>query len=374
MSHRILHCLRAPVGGLFRHVRDLTAAQKQRGHKLGVVCDALANDPLSAPRLEAMADDLALGLTRLPMNRGPSFGDLRVASQLTELAARKNIDILHGHGAKGGAYARLAARSLRRAGHTVTCIYTPHGGSLHYAPSTLKGRIYMSLERYLARHTDAIAFESAYSQRVYADQIGLPSCHSAVIPNGVLPEEFNPVSTNPDASDFVFIGELRRLKGVDILLQALGCLNKARPRPLSATIVGAGPDEHEFKSLSKTLNLAAAVTFTGALPAAQAFKLGRALVMPSRAESFPYIILEAAAAGLPLIASNVGGIPEIIAKSDTQLLPPGDVGALTRALAAFLADPAAASARARRLQHHVGATFTVAKMADGIDELYRAAM
>ncbi len=374
MSTRILHCLRAPVGGLFRHVRDLSKAQKERGAELGVVCDELANDPLSAPRLAAMADHLSLGLTRLPMSRGPSLRDHQVATQLVKLAVEKNIDILHGHGAKGGAYARLAARSLRRAGTDVTCIYTPHGGSLHFSPTTLKGRIYMGLERYLARHTDGIAFESAYSRCVYGAQIGLPSCPTAIIPNGLLPEEFDCVSPNADANDFLFIGELRHLKGVDVLLRALAILNHDGARPASATIVGAGPDEQEFRSLCDSLNLNTAVTFAGARPAAQAFTLGRALVMPSRAESFPYIILEAAAAGLPLLASNVGGIPEIVDGTDTALLPPGNVQQLSGAMAAFLANPGAASARAQRLKHHVGATFTVAQMADGIDQLYRAAM
>ena len=60
------------------------------------------------------------------------------------------------------------------------------------------------------------------------------------------------------------------------------------------------------------------------MPAREAFRLGRTLVVPSRAESLPYIVLEAAAAGLPLLASDVGGIPEIVAGTDTDLLPPGD--------------------------------------------------
>ena len=75
------------------------------------------------------------------------------------------------------------------------------------------------------------------------------------------------------------------------------------------------------------------------MPARTAFPLGRSLVVPSRAESMPYIVLEAAAAGMPLIATNVGGIPEIVNGTDTPLMPPGDVEVLERAMQGFLADP-----------------------------------
>src|SRR5258708_19374619 len=68
-SYRILHCLRAPVGGLFRHVRDLSAEQARRGHAVGVVCDAVASDPLTAARLRALEPQLALGLFRTRMRR-----------------------------------------------------------------------------------------------------------------------------------------------------------------------------------------------------------------------------------------------------------------------------------------------------------------
>ena len=92
------------------------------------------------------------------------------------------------------------------------------------------------------------------------------------------------------------------------------------------------------------------------MPAREAFRLGRALVVPSRAESFPYIVLEAAAAGLPMLATDVGGIPEIVAGTDTALLPPEDDVALAEAMLRVLDDPAAAQARAaaRRLQQAVG--------------------
>ena len=109
-------------------------------------------------------------------------------------------------------------------------------------------------------------------------------------------------------------------KGVDVLLRALA--EVARARPVHAVIVGSGPDREVFVKLAEELGLERIVTFTGAMPAALAFRRGRAIVVPSRAESLPYIVLEAAAAAMPLIATEAGGIPEIVEGSDTKLLPP----------------------------------------------------
>ena len=127
-----------------------------------------------------------------------------------------------------------------------------------------------------------------------------------------------------------------------------------------------------FRTLAAELGLAAHVLFPGAMPAAQALPLGRVLVMPSRAESFPYVVLEAGAAGMPMIATDVGGIPEIVAGSDTGLVPPGDVTALARAMAAHLGSPETARAKARRLRALIARRFTVAGMATSIMAFYEA--
>ena len=81
-------------------------------------------------------------------------------------------------------------------------------------------------------------------------------------------------------------------------------------------------------------------------------------------------MLEAAAAGLPILATNVGGIPEIVSGTDTALLPPEDADALAQAMLDMLDRPAAAQANALRLRHTVGRRFTVAAMADAVLELY----
>lgn len=335
---------------------------------MGVVCDAASGDALTQTRLGALEPHLSLGLMRTPMSRELGPRDITAYLAIRDHALGLGINVIHGHGAKGGAYSRLVARAMKRAGRTVVSCYTPHGGSLHYHPETLAGRIYMPLERQLARFTDALVFESAYSAARYAAQVGPPACAARVIPNGLGPDDFAAIETDTDAADFLFVGELRRLKGVDVLLDALARVHEHRP--VRAVIVGAGPDATAFAAEAARLGLEAIVSFVDPMPARQAFGLGRVLVVPSRAESFPYIVLEAAAAGLPLLATNVGGIPEITDATDTPLLPPGDADALARAMLEVLDRPIAAQARALRLRHTVGRRFTVAAMTDAVLDLY----
>ncbi len=367
---KILHCLRAPVGGLFRHVIDVATAQAAAGHAVGVV-SAATGDALTEARLKAFAPVLQLGLHRLPMSRDIGLGDFRAWRQVVGLARDLDADVLHGHGAKGGAYARLAARSLKKSRGGLRCFYTPHGGSLHYGPNTLAGQIYGRLERQLEAWTDGIIFESRYAAGRYGSQIGAPQCASAVIHNGLSDDEFHPVVTAPDAADFVFVGELRALKGVDVALDALAIVN--RIKPVTAIFAGAGPDSETFKAQARELGLDARVLFAGPMRAREAFEKGRVLLMPSRAESLPYIVLEAIAAGLPVLATNVGGIPEIISEPFGPLLPPGDPEALAAAMLDTLARPDVARMKAEGLHDGIRATFTIAVMAAAITDFYGAA-
>jgi glycosyltransferase involved in cell wall biosynthesis len=98
------------------------------------------------------------------------------------------------------------------------------------------------------------------------------------------------------------------------------------------------------------------------------------MVAPSRFESLPYVVLEAAAGSKPLITTRVGGIPEIYGPLADRLVPPGDAAALAKAIAAALDNPAEAAETARKLHDRVKAGFSVETMADGVIEGYRDAL
>jgi glycosyltransferase involved in cell wall biosynthesis len=365
---RILHCFRAPVGGLFRHVLDLSGEQAARGHDVGYIIDSTIADALTESRLAKAATHLKLGITRVPMGRRPGLGDLATSRAVRDTARELRANVLHGHGAKGGAYARLAERELRSEGRNVATFYTPHGGSLHYPLASPQGLIYTAVEKILARYTDGLIFESDFIRRVYNKRVGAGRVPERVITNALQAGDFKPHQPNADAADFLFIGELRQLKGVDVLLQALAQV--AATQPVRAVIVGAGPDASAIQTMAGELGLGDRTVFPGAMPAREAFPLGRCLVVPSRAESMPYIVLEAAASGMPLLATDVGGIPEIVNGTDTPLMIPGDVGVLAKAMQGFLDAPKAAEERAMRLKTAVAERFTVERAAGEVLAFY----
>src|SRR5262249_32143070 len=142
-------------------------------------------------------------------------------------------------------------------------------------------------------------------------------------------------------------------------------------QPVTATIVGDGPDRGTFEAAVAAQKLTSVVRFAGAMPARAAFALGRLLVVPSRAESLPYIVLEGAAAGLPIIATRVGGLPEIFGGDSAALVAPNDAAALACAIGAALRDPATQKEAALRLQEHVRAAFSTKAMTDAILAAYR---
>lgn len=367
---RILQVMRAPVGGLFRHVADLTRALSENGHDVGLVVDRLANDAQTESKLAALLPHASLGIHRFAMPRVLGKGDLVTPWAVRKLARSLDIDVLHGHGAKGGFYARLA----KLGGGKAAALYTPHGGVLHFSKSSTSGRVFHALERWLMGQTGAIIFESNYAQTTYSALIGAPTCATEVIHNGLTPDEFVPISPHPDAADFVFVGELRALKGIHVLIEAMPGLARLDGRPARLVMAGDGPARDELEAQIQRLGLADRVTLLGAQPARATFARGRIALVPSLAESLPYIVLEAAAAQLPVISTRVGGIPEIFGPSAASLLPANDVASLRDAMQAALDDPAAAHREMLIRLQFITETFSLAKMAGSIEALYHATL
>ncbi|MBZ9847514.1 glycosyltransferase [Mesorhizobium sp. CA14] len=319
---RIVHCFRSPVGGIFRHVRDLAEAQVAAGHAVGIVCDSTTGGDYEERLFEAMKDRLALGIHRTPMQRHVGPGDLASAWRTYRIIKELRPDVLHGHGAKGGAYARLFGSLLRVSRFRVARLYSPHGGSLHYDETTATGKVFFGLERFMARFTDCLLFVSDYERNTYRRKVGEPPIPNTLVYNGLRAAEFEPVATAANAADFLYIGMMRDLKGPDIFIDALALAGSALGRSLSAVMVGDGDDLPRYHAQVERLGLKSHVRFLPPMPARQAFALAELIVVPSRAEAMPYIVLEALAAGMPMIATAVGGIPEIFGEDSPALIRP----------------------------------------------------
>lgn len=371
-SHRILHVFRAPVGGLFRHVVDLTRLQAAEGHAVGLVCDASTGGERAEQVLRDLAPHLALGVLRVPMVRNPDVSDLRALRAVRAQALATGATVLHGHGAKGGVFARLAP--LGTAGQGVIRVYTPHGGSYNYRPGTPLHRLYMAAERLMARRTDLFLFESEYVASRHAAYAGGPPRLARIVHNGISEAEFAPVETAEDPFDLVYVGELREAKGLPVLLRALARL-RAQGRNLRLLMVGSGPDTESLAAMAENQGLRHAIAFEPPQAIRPVLGRGRVMVVPSLAESLPYVVLEAAAAGQPLVATNVGGIPEIFGAHSKDLVPSGDCVALSEAIAKILDEtPEVRRGRAQALSNSLRTRFSMNRMAADVLCGYAAAL
>jgi glycosyltransferase involved in cell wall biosynthesis len=307
-----------------------------------------------------------LGIHQLPIPRVIGPGDFSSPLAIRRLAQDHDVDVLHGHGAKGGLHARIGKLGTRR-----VALYTPHGGVLHFSPKSPSGLLFQTFERMLLPATDAIVFESAFARDAFQRLIGKPRCPDPVIHNGLTDAEFEPIVPAADASDFVFIGEFREIKGIRYLLEALVGVTAPGGRPATLAMAGGGPDFERFKSDIGALGLEDRVTLLGVKPARSVLPLGRIAVVPSLAESLPYVVLEAAAAGLPVVATRVGGVPEIFGPTAGDLVAPADSAALQMAMQRALNDPGAAREGVAARIKHIGGAFSVTRMTSAIEALYR---
>jgi len=334
---RIVHCFRSPVGGIFRHVRDLTEAQVAVGHEVGIVCDSTTGGAYEESLFAELTPLLKLGVRRTPMQRHIGPGDIASAWRTFRIIKELQPDVLHGHGAKGGVYARLFGSMLRVSRSRVARLYSPHGGSLHYDETTLVGRIFFLLERLMSYFTDHLLFVSDYERRTYERKVGEPPIPNSLVYNGLREVEFEPVHPEVDAADFLYIGMMRDLKGPDLFIDALGGAEKSSGRTFTAVMVGDGDDLPRYRAQVAALGMADRVKFHEPMRARQAFPLARVIVVPSRAEAMPYIVLEALAAGLPMIATAVGGIPEIFGPGSPALVRP-DASDIQRVMLEAISD------------------------------------
>jgi len=242
-------------------------------------------------------------------------------------------------------------------------------GSVERRFRWLKAPVHIALGWLSARVADVVlAPSAATAEEIRRDYLGKSRrVRLGVLPNvtGGLP--IVPVAaTDEEPGFFLFVGRLRIRKGVEVLLEAIRGLRAAHPE---ARLLVAGDGEHReaLEHRAADLKLGPAVRFLGRCEAGRVRGLlrgARALVVPSIYEGMPLVVLEAMEAGLPVIASRVSGIPEVVADGRTGwLVSPEDPERLAEALAAALADPEEAKRRGAAGRRRVDDEFRPAQAA-----------
>lgn len=194
-----------------------------------------------------------------------------------------------------------------------------------------------------------------------------------VVHCGIEPARYAP--SKDSAQRLLFVGRLAAVKGVPLLLQAVAALRRDWPE-LKLTLIGDGPERRALEAQARALGLDGIVDFAGyqgQAEVAQALSATDIFVLPSFAEGVPVVLMEAMAAGLPVVTTRIAGIPELVADGDTgRLVPPGDEVALTAAIARLLADPDTRRAMGMRGRAKVAQDYAIQTEAQRLSHLFRA--
>jgi glycosyltransferase involved in cell wall biosynthesis len=344
-------------GGPVEQALLLSRGLARAGASVSVTC---ANAELA----ERFAVD-GVRATVLPLR---SQADGIGAARIWRLA--RGVDVVHAHDRRAGLWTRIGPRP-RRGGIRV---YTVHGLPEPYHPAPVgqehpdwRARLlYRVLDARLCARADAVVVPSATVANDLIARLGYPAGKLTVIPNGIELPPFAPTGGE-------LIGTfslLEPVKGIDIFLRAAARLAETHPDWRFATF-GSGSQAGQLEALTHELGLGERVTLAGYVPASQALPQLRVYVLCSYAENAPLALLEAMASGVPVVATAVGGIPEIVDDSVARLVRAGDPVALAGAIEETCADPAATAARVRAARTRVQERFTAERNAHEMATLYK---
>ncbi|MGH3372045.1 MAG: glycosyltransferase family 4 protein, partial [Nocardioidaceae bacterium] len=306
------------------------------------------------------------------------LADLRAVVGLVRLFKRERPDIVHTHSSKAGLVGRLAARlaGVPAIAHTV------HGWSFHDEMPRLVRRAVVVTERLAARWTSLIVVVGERDAEIgRVERIGHQASY-ALIRSGI---EVAAYSTSPEArakarsafgipEGVPLVGTVTRLsrqKDPTTLLTAVRLVVDVRP-DVHCVIVGDGPLRSEVEAHVRELGLRSQVTLLGARDDVAALLPGfDAFVLSSRWEGLPRVVIEAMAAGVPVVATDVGGVAEAVDDGTSGLLVPvGDEHALAQAVLRVIGDPVLAADMGRAAETRVG-EFDTSVMIDRLDRAYR---
>jgi glycosyltransferase involved in cell wall biosynthesis len=362
---RILHVLvPAPAGGLETAVQRLAAGQHRLGsdpHVAAIVLTESVWRTFVRPLAETGVDVHAVPLAPRAY--------LRQRAAVAALCRRLRPDVLHTHGYRADVLHVGTAHRMR-----IPAVTTVHG----FVGGDRKNRLYERIQTFTFRRFDAVV---AVSQGQVNELVrsGVPEGRIHLLPNagGDALDPENPTAARRRLGVAVgqfhagWVGRLSREKGPDILLDALAYLEDL---PLVVSVVGDGPERERLRARASERGVDRHLRWHGMVPdAARLLTAFDVLVLSSRTEGVPMVLLEAMAAGVPIVATAVGGIPDVVTNDEAVLAPSENPLALAAAIRRVHDDPSGAQSRAVAARRRLHADFSVTQWVRGYDSVYRQA-
>jgi glycosyltransferase involved in cell wall biosynthesis len=359
---RVLHVVApALAGGLERVVTSLAAGLRERGHEVRV---AAIVEPGTAPHpFGQAAADAGVPCTAVVV---PARAYLAERRAIARILRDTGPAVVHTHGYRPDV---VDAPIARRAGiPTVTTVHGFTGGGR-------RNRLYEWLQERAFRRFDAVVAVS----RPLADLLsarGVPGARLRTIVNAWLPsgaplarlEARARLGVDPDRPRIGWVGRLSAEKGADLFVEALAQLDD---RTVAASVVGTGPLLAALERRAARLGLADRLSFHGIVPdAGRLMAAFDVFVLSSRTEGTPIVLFEAVAAGVPVVATAVGGVPDVVTDTEAALVPAGEARALAAAIARTLAEPAAAAARAAAATRRLRTRYASGPWFEAYETLY----
>lgn len=345
-------------GGSGAVATELGIALAARGHEVHFIT---YQQPFRLPNFVPRIFFHEVEVNRYPLFEYPPY-DLALAVRMHEVVQSQGLDVLHCHYAIPHATSAWLAREMLRAqGRDVPVVTTLHGTDI-----TIVGQdpSYRPIAKFSIERSDAITSVSEYLRRETIATFGCTGCAVEVIPNFIDPAVYDRAAHPPALSWLVpkgrrvvmHVSNMRAVKRVRDVVRVFARVNERVPSVLF--MVGDGPERVDAEQEARVAGVERSVHFLGKLEAVAPLLAGADLfLLPSASESFGLSALEALASGVPVVASNAGGLPEVVRDGETgALCPVGDVEGMADAGARILGDPerwramsaaAAADARAR---------------------------
>jgi glycosyltransferase involved in cell wall biosynthesis len=368
----VLHLV-APsaVGGAERVVHALATGQRRAGHRVSVAAvlgRGVVNHPFVGPLVEAGVDVVPLRL--------PPRAYLRERAAIEDICRRFRPDVVHTHGYRVEVVDAGVAHRLG-----IPTVATVHG----FTGGDWKNRLYQRLQRRVLRRFEAVVAVSRPLAGALA-RAGVPAERLHVVRNA-WPEggdgkgegEGEPplprdrarrlLDVSPEQFHIGWVGRLTAEKGADVLIAALDSL---RDVPLVVSVLGDGRLRPRLETQAARRGLGDRVRWFGNLPAArQLFSAFDVFVLSSRTEGTPIVLFEAMAAGAPIVATDVGGVPDVVSSKEALLVPPEDPASLAEAVRRVYADPTATALRARAARRRLEREFALEPWLASYERIYR---